>query len=523
MIPKMQRVSISIICFNFLAFRQKAFIALDGGRRLSCRKVKIMKKYFLFLLTICLVMGSMTACFGSDEPAETTETTASNNEGTTSILDSISVKDYDGATFTILGVGNEDAAGKDGSIVSHNGNGELTEKVVYERTLFLEEKYNMIMNYKATNGTLQAMEADQMGGGGSYDLVIPHPTEGIARIITEGFCADIMSMEAINLDQPWFRAEQIETYTTNGKLYQVASDFSVGYPIEGFVYNKDLYRDAGLTEDLYDVVFDGDWTLEKFYDTVMSYQPSMEGVSDNEKMYSLVHHQGQENRYLYGCDQKTVKRNGEGTYELALDKDSLNTIASYLYQLIHESENVYVGVNNSEAAWGTSEMMNIFTSGRAIFIHYNIGGLYGYLRELNFEVGYLPMPKYDTYQKDYRSISTNGGVIIPSALAPEKQQMSAAVLDAFARYNNVYMRPAFFDLVLQGRLSQDERDYKILELMMDSAVFDIGYTIDGSGTGYMKGILTQVVVISKATTVDSYLTSRASVLSAIVDQINAIG
>lgn len=486
-----------------------------------------MKKGLLLVLVFCLLMGLFASCSNKNDKTDS-GTTESDSKGETSesasILEDITVKDYGGKEYVILGLGDDDGAEKDGNSVSHSyEGGSKVDSVIYQRTVFLEKKYNCEMRYKSTRATYQALLADSMSGGGSYNMVHPHPTEGIASIYTEGLAANIMDMYAIDLDKPWYRESQTEIYTVNGRLYQVASDVSVGSPLDGFVFNKDLYSSLGYTEDLYDIVFEGDWTLEKFYDIVTQYHSGYEGVEESAKIYSLVYHKGTENRFMYGCDQKTVKRNSEDEYELAFEEDKLDTIASYLYNLVYNCDNVYVGECKSENEWGSSEMMNIFTSGRSIFIKYNVGGLYNHLRNLNFRIGYLPMPKYDSNQKNYRVLSTGGGVMIPSALSNEEQQKSAAVLDAFARYNNVYMRPAFYNVVLQGRLSEDERDYQMLELMLEHPIYDIGFMIDGAGTGKMKGILTYVIFSNKSDTVHTYISQNSAIFRSLVNQINSLG
>ena len=62
----------------------------------------------------------------------------------------------------------------------------------------------------------------------------------------------------------------------------------------------------------------------------------------------------------------------------------------------------------------------------------------------------------------------------------------------------------------------------MLDLLHNSTVYDIGFTIDGAGMGPLKGIMTSVVLNSRSKSVDSYLMAKAAVLAEIVNTINTI-
>ena len=477
-----------------------------------------MKKVLLFLMALCLLLGCLAGCKKPQEPPKVTTGEAPVTQSP--ILADLPTKDFEGRDFTILVFGDK-AVETDGSIVRREMGSDDLEMSIYRRTLFLEDQYNVNFKMAATQDAYQSLFADVDGGGQSFDLVMPHPTEGIAAILTSGLCTNLLGLNNLSLDQPWYVQSMVENYQTNGKLYTVVCDLdAAGMGFNGIIFNEDLYESVGYTEDLYELVYNGEWTLDHFYRTVMEYQPTNEGVSREDRMYSMIYHKGTERAFMYGAGQTTVKRNSENQYEFALKAESLNVVADYLYKLVYEAENIFVGEPTYYSDFANCKMIQVFKAGHAVFFEYDIGGLYLHLRDIPFNLGYLPMPKLDTYQDDYQMICGGVGTLIPAALNDKED--SAIILEAMARHSHLNLRPAFYNTILQGRLSPEPKDYEMLDYIFSHIFFDIGFTFDGAGTGKMKGILTYVVISDEKNTVDVFLESNSNYMQNIVNTINNI-
>lgn len=477
-----------------------------------------MKKLCLILVALCMLLGCFAGCKKEDESPEDSKEIVQDTENP--ILTSLPTKDFEDRDFTILVFGDKSVE-TDGSIVRREMGADDLEMSVYKRTLFLEEKYNVALRMGSTQDAYQSLFTDTESGGQSFDLVMPHPTEGIASILMGGLCANLLELNNLSLDQPWYVQSMVNNYQTNGKLYTVVCDLdAAGASFNGFVFNEELYHSVGYTEDLYEAVYNGEWTLDYFYRTIKEYAPSNEGVSREDRMYSLIYHKGSERSFMYGAGQTTVKRNSENKYESALEAKSLNVVADYLYKLIYESDNVYVAEQTFFADFANSKMLQVFKSGHSVFFEYNIGGLYMYLRDITFNMGYLPMPKLDSYQEDYQMICGGVGTLIPSSLNTKED--SAIILEAMARHSNLNLRPAFYNTILQGRLSPEPKDYDMLDFIFERIFYDIGFTFDGAGTGKMKGILTYVVISEESNVVDTFLLANADYMQKIVNDINTI-
>lgn len=163
-------------------------------------------------------------------------------------------------------------------------------------------------------------------------------------------------------------------------------------------------------------------------------------------------------------------------------------------------------------------MWKIFSSGHSLFVTFDLGALYILLRDLDFEKGFLPLPKLDTNQADYQVFCGAGFLGIP-ALAKDTEA-SSILLEALSYYSYKNLRTKFFDAILQGRLSKEPEDYEMLELMHEKKVFDVGYTLDQSGVAAQ--ILQTVVVENKRTSVSVYLRNKGNEIRQLEEIANEL-
>ena len=71
-----------------------------------------------------------------------------------------------------------------------------------------------------------------------------------------------------------------------------------------------------------------------------------------------------------------------------------------------------------------------------------------------------------------------------------------------AYYSYQYIRPAFFDIVLENKAVRDENSYKVIQFMHENKVFDFGFNFDSTGSAY--NMITEVVIKKKSTDFASY-------------------
>ena len=133
----------------------------------------------------------------------------------------------------------------------------------------------------------------------------------------------------------------------------------------------------------------------------------------------------------------------------------------------------------------TGDRNNAFKEGR-LFMSSHAQSDIDTFRDVQFDFGILPYPKYDTAQKDYYSfISTilTPGVSIP--VTNKEPEKAGLILEAMAYYSVDTLTHAYYDVTLNDRYIRDEDSGDMLDIIFATRVYDFGFIFDVGGLGTM--------------------------------------
>lgn len=436
----------------------------------------MMKKTVLSSVLCLLLLAAMlmtTACNngGGKTPQITTPPANNGGGGNVEVEDLTQYypkADMDGREFVSL------FQGTTGNWKELGNTGEPISDIHYARKLAFEEWYDVEYKEQGVSNVVQSLQTAQMSDI-SYDFVSTHPTEGITTILTKGLCADLLPIESMTLEKEWFSQSFIENYTYNGKLFIVAHDGTIaGQGFYGLAFNKALYAKYDLEYDIYDLVRKGEWTVEILKNIVT--ETSSSTNAEEGTTYGLLFNLLAAQRWMWAFDGQILNKNEDGSYSLGMTAKKMDPMVSALSDLIYKSGNV-LAESYGNAGFLASGVYQNFSSGHGIFVTWDLGNLYNYLRDIEFEVGYAPLPKLTKSQSDYAVISPAGFEGIPSCAANVEE--SGVFFQFYALYSHINLKPVFFETVLGGRLSDYPEDYEVLNLLHSKKVYDLGYTLDG--------------------------------------------
>ncbi len=435
-------------------------------------------KILCLLTVLVLLCGTFAACKGKQTTGETT-TQAPEVTKEPSLLDTHAPqKDLDGRDFNILTpVGYNDVH----YFATHNESATSIELSCFQRTLLMEERYNVTLKTIEVEKPYEMIMNTGMGDASAYDLVFPHPKTGIVTLATSGYLVDMLTLDELDFSQDWWVKGMSTDYKINGHLYYVSSDAAVvSHGLGSLIYNKDLYKSYGYEDDLYKTVYDQKWTAEAFKNIIVETASTNEGTATS-KTYAFIHH----NSHTYVMSQAMglhiIEKNDAGELTIGMTKEKALNVANKIYDIFYtEEDSVYRGSASTNAVLGSSEIWLRFSSGHGIFMTFDVGQTYNLLRELEFEVGYLPLPKYDETQKDYFLFCGSGLFAIPTAAVNVND--SALLFNAFSIYSSEHVKPAFFEIIVGGRLSSAQvENYEMLLFLHSKKSFDVGFTLDEEG------------------------------------------
>ena len=322
-------------------------------------------------------------------------------------------------------------------------------------------------------------------------------------------------MEYIDTTQPWWNQSQVQNFNINGKLFFGVSDFNLnrrGFPV--MLLNRTLY-DQKYEENIYDVVFNGDWTMEKMAQLVSeNYDDELE-----KPTYGYICHKNIAGFY-YAAGQTLMVRDRDGNWTVDWDVETISNVVEKVYEIINGNQTLKTTWFNSNFA--TNEGWLAFTSKRALMFGFDLGGGFAtLLRDLDFTTAFLPSPKLDKAQPNYYAINASGFTGIPNDA--KDLECSALIMEAFNEHSYYHFREAYFDNYLAYTISKDPNDYKVLELILDNTVYELAYNLDSVGltSGKGVGMMREIIIENAGTDVASYVQNNEETFKKAMEAVIA--
>jgi len=471
-------------------------------------------RYFAGILTGFLAVSILVSC-GQDTLPQSTDSSDSTDAVTTEAEEGFPLPsgNYDNYTVTMLTM---DAYNEHFKLNIVEEDGDTLNDAGYKRNLAVSELLNVKFSVEETANPAETLKQSVMAGDTDYDFVFPHATTGVPMLVTDHILYNWNELPGVDLSNPWWNQEMSNSIGIGDNLFYVSGDIVMTWQgMQGIVFNKEYLNQLNLKKSLYDIVFDGEWTLDYMTEIIKGMSEDVDGDSawTAKDRYGLLTHKTTGYTYMYAADQRVTTPDSNGFPTLSLNTERMTNIVEKYYNLIYSGD-TFVDVYYS-TTYATSTYRSMLIEGRSFLTALDIGGLYQYLREIEFDFGILPMPKYDKNQENYRVFCGAGLIGIPTnAPYPER---TGKIAEAMGYYSYQYIRPVFFNNVLENKALRDENSYKIIQLMYQNKVFDFGFNFDATGSAY--GILDKVVISQKNTNIVSTYLSMESQIQAGFDKI----
>ncbi len=104
-------------------------------------------------------------------------------------------------------------------------------------------------------------------------------------------------------------------------------------------------------------------------------------------------------------------------------------------------------------------------------------------RDVKFDYGILPIPKYDEEQENYSTLTSFPYTLYGIPIDARDADMSSAVLELLAAEGYKTVSPAYFEIALKIKYTSDDNASKVYDIIKGSICYDFGRVYSDSIKG----------------------------------------
>ncbi|MCQ2430883.1 MAG: hypothetical protein MJ192_11205 [Clostridia bacterium] len=382
------------------------------------------------------------------------------------------------------------AANRDDELVSEDYGLGVVSDSVYERNAAVSEKLGVDLAFTGRNSdidTASAISGLVSAGDKSVDIFVIG-TYSVLTPILAGHYLNLNGISNLDLSKLYWNQyyNEMMTFTSDNLQFAATSPTAISMFRDGYltIFNRDKLAEYQIP-DLYETVWNGDWTLEYQYGLIKDVYTDAngDGKRDIDDFFGFyVGNVTDMDVYAVSSDIHLAVRDENGdllyntdAFERLVDMGEkvsalCNAPGTYLVNSFNEGFDVPIEKFTQKKALMATTMFGL--------VERNIE----YLADISY--GIAPIPKltkeqahYGTYIQD--QVSCFG--ISASIGDEDRQAVLGAVMEAMSYYSYVIVRPAYYDVALSLRFMQDPQSKAILDTMFESISFDYVYATSLGG------------------------------------------
>ena len=457
-----------------------------------------MKKRLLIAVLLAAIL--CTACgTATSQPNDTTapdvqvtispettaepETTAAPE--TTTPAPEIPAIDGGGSEFRILG---RQHTGSDATYLPYpefaatSYTGEIMNDTVYKRNQTLEAKYSIkiVADVDTRENVRNRLRTFVQTNDSYYDL-FSIATMYAFTMASEGHLTSIDKIPYVDIDNPWWHTQTMKNYSVGNVGFSLIGDINyTQYVSAGVLYFNQKVATENNVPNLYGIVRDGKWTVDKMHEIALSITRDLDGdqVVGEKDMWGLVTGNFTWMNLFYGGGTGLIEKDADDMPVLVWNNEKNLQIIDKITSLLNDGNATMM--SNQHTDW-TTTVDTYLMEDRALF---RIGNLYNVptIRNMQSEFGILPMPKYsETQDKYYTYVHYGHSNVMVVPKTNTRLELTGAFLEDATYISYKELRPAYFDVTLSGKIARNEDTIEMLDILFAGLNPDLALPFHGAG------------------------------------------
>lgn len=479
-------------------------------------------KLTALLLCVFIIASVFASCAqkAGDEPKSTVATDASTTAETNIYDPGLPDFNFEGSAFTILtkAVATYNEWGEV-SVWTEAENGDAVNDAIFRRNSYIEEIYNIdIVEYQS--GTVTGdITKSVAAADNAYDVVMPSFGD-CGSLAASGNFLDLFDLEYTDFSRAWWDQRSVDDLTIAKKLFFVSSDISNLNNDATWctMFNKEMIADYTLTSP-YDLVGQNKWTYENFYNMYYNVSTDINGNGkfDADDIYVNLTQNENYNAMYIGSGERLIEKDANDIPVISLGTDERSVSVLEIMVSIMTDEQFSLNYHTKASSLGyhlwTTQM---FEESRGLFWITNLQIVIR-LRNLETAMGIVPVPKFSEDQAVYSNVVWTVGSYVAVPKTISDLQRVSVILEAMAAKSMQLLRPAYYNIALNGKYLRDEESIEMLDIVIAERVYDLGLA-------YGFGGITEIVqsLVSKGNTgLMSAMDSKSKSIQSAIDKVVA--
>lgn len=386
----------------------------------------------------------------------------------TTFIDNVETEDFGGAEFKFAVL---DKASYEMFAEEATGNSENDS--VYNRNKKIGNRFNVKIGSEVyENG--DALEEDFRTGVAAgevpFDVAMDQAFSS-CNLIMEKVVIDWNEVENLELSQKWWNSLSNDSATVNNKAYAITGDIAITTLTYtwGMFVNLNLAQDWNIdTNELYQTVLDGKWTLDTMQTMVKGIYRDLNGNSekDVDDIYGYMAGPGDcTDVWPMAMDNPITGRDSDGNVILTFMTDKMTDAYSDIFDLHWNNEGAF-------AACGWDGELDYFVKGNVVFAPMYFHRCFSELKDMSDEYSILPYPKYNESQSNYYTSALDEYSVLLLPLTTEDTNMVGKIVESMCAESYNSVMPTWYDIALKGKYANDVTTQKLIELIMSGRRFD---------------------------------------------------
>ncbi len=415
------------------------------------------------------------------------------------LLDDLPDLDYGGEQIKVMYW--SDVENLEFEVESVTGNN--VSDAIFDRNNRIEDRLNVDLvwngvpgNANNRTGFVRMVQSYADAGIGSADIIATY-SRTAGTLAVQGLLMDLAKIEDsyIDLEKPWWPSQMVETVSFGNaqgtSYYFLTGDISTNvlHMMHCIYINKDLLnRLDGNINDVYQMVYDGKWTLDALIELTSGVYMDLDGdnYKSNGDRFGFIGRSYVLDAFYIGSNMRYLE-SGTGAgdaLKISNDFGSRKTalLVNKLGAMFAGDDWMTMKFGNEPDYDATLNDISVFQQGRALVIqqHAQVAekSLVG---RAKFSYAILPMPKYSESQVNYYTSVGNPFTLYGLFVGMNSRgnidntlTMMSAVLECWASEGYRLTTPEIFEVNMQLKFAEGQDETNMFEYVRAGVTMDMG-------------------------------------------------